>query len=192
MNKQIWIAVIGVLALAAGAAYWYSSKVVVPPEAQVEMSKYESAKYKLSFEYPKSFFIVERETGNGERESHAVVIVPDTQENRDLMSGKIQGTEGPPTITVQMFQNNLDNYTTESWIRGTNDSNFKLSPDGKLTPAGFEGQDALQYRWSGLYEGMTVAAARPDWVYAFSVSYNAPTDQLIKDFAQILTTVKFK
>jgi hypothetical protein len=190
MTKTIGIILVAALAVIGALYYWYSP-TVDQPVASTDMIPYSSAAYGLSFEYPEGYFIVEKETGSPQRYGHAIVIVPDTQTNRDLMSGKIEGSDGPPTITIQMFQNNLDNYTTENWVRGTNDSNFKLSPDGVLTPTTLGGEPALLYRWSGLYEGMTAAVARPKWVYAFSVSSDSPSDPILQDYAKILPTVQF-
>jgi hypothetical protein len=102
-----------------------------------------------------------------------------------------QGGEGPPAITIEIFQNNLDNQTTEGWIRNSSFSNYKLSSnEGILASTTVDGEPALSYRWSGLYEGTTIAVAQQDWVYAFSVTYLEMGADIIQDFVQIMKTVK--
>lgn len=192
MNMIQRAGIVAVVAAVIVAGLYVFEPLFSAPVVDVGMLATTSAKYSLSFEYPKDYFVIEHDGGTPERLSHTIMIVQDAQGNRDLLSGKIKNTDGLPTITMQMFQNNLDHYTTDTWVRSSKDSNFKTSPDGKLAEAGFtNGESALQYRWSGLHEGITVVAAHPDWVYAFSVTYASSSDQIIKDFAQILTTVQF-
>lgn len=162
-----------------------------------DWATYNSQEFGIEFSYPRSYFIVERNTGDGHRARHQIMLVEDTPSNRDIVEGRLPAqaggpaTEGPPAITFDMYQNNLDGYTTESWIHGTNDSNFKLSAEGTLTQTTLGNAPALSYRWSGLYEGTTIAVAWPDWVYAYTVTYLNMGDQIIQDYVAIGKTVRF-
>jgi hypothetical protein len=164
-----------------------------PPVEQMGVQvEYASAEFGLRFEYPKTYFLVERNAGDGHRARHQVMLVEDTPGNRDIVAGRGPATEGPPAITFDIYQNNLDRYTTESWIRGTDDSNFKLSSEGRLTETTLGTEPAFSYRWSGLYEGTTRVTARPDWVYAYTVTYLNPGDQIVQDYVAIEKTVGFE
>lgn len=165
--------------------------VVLYLEPQKESLKvYTSETYDISFSYPAHYFIYEPTIEGAERIQHALVLMEDTPENRALVAGESPGREGPTAITVSIYQNNLDNYTTEGFIRDTNFSNFKLS-DGILASTTVGGESALRYRSTGLYENESVVVARPAWVYMFTASFNAPTDSTLTDFDPLLKTVKF-
>ncbi|MDZ4226851.1 MAG: hypothetical protein U1D26_00035, partial [Patescibacteria group bacterium] len=96
----------------------------------------------------------------------------------------------PPTITITIFQNNLDNYTTRGFVEGTNFSNFKLS-DGNTTELSVGGEAGLKYSATGLYENDNVVVALPSYVYMFTAFYNSPTDRIRADFEDVLRSVEF-
>jgi len=99
------------------------------------------------------------------------------------------GGEGPPTINLDLYQNDLDRLTVGQWVIGSNQSNFKLSPTGKVQTFTFAGREALSYEWDGLYRGETVVLATPEYVYAFSVNWLTPDDEIRRDFYRLLETI---
>jgi hypothetical protein len=92
--------------------------------------------------------------------------------------------EGPPAITIDIYQNNLDKQTTEGWIRNSRESNFKLG-EGRLASTTISGFPALSYRWSGLYEGSTIVLAEPNLIYAFTVTYLEMGAPIVQDFVAL-------
>lgn len=161
-------------------------------EKELGTKEYVSKEVPLSFNYLEGYLLDERWQGNGERTWYQVMLVEDTQENKDLLSGKItEPREGPVAIVVSVFPNTLDGYTTERFVKETNYSNWKLSPDGLLEEIGVAGEEGLVYRFSGLYEGEAVVVARPEHVYMFSVTYQNQNDQIHKDFKKLLGTIAF-
>lgn len=184
MNKTFLVIVILVALIGGSLLLFY------PIDEQKSSSTYSSDKYSLSFEYPQNYFVALEQGLNGEREQHAIVLAEDTPGVRELFSNPNSATEGPPTITITIFQNNLDNYTLKSFVEGTNFSNFKLS-DGNITEIAVGGETAWRYRATGLYENDNVVVARPDYVYMFTAFFNSPDDQILKDFDEILKTVAF-
>ncbi len=181
--------ILGLFVIVVGT-YAYLSSSQAPVEAVEDGPKqYTSTTFNISFNYPRSYF--EQITSHeGERAQNVVTLFEDTQENRDVVGGKAPGREGPPTITIAMFQNDLDKYTTDSFIRNTSFSNFKLS-DGIIASTTVAGEAAVRYHASGLYENENVVIARPDYVYMFTVSYLNPNDQIVKDFEDVLASVAF-
>lgn len=180
MNK-IFIAILVVVVL-GGLAYFMFKQTAAPaPTANV--NTYANETYGLTFDYPNYYRVDEREVGNGERGHWSVVLV-----DARLPEPPVGG-EGPTTINVDIYQNNLDKQTVEEWVKNTNDSNFKLSPDGKLESFTFGGAPALSYTWDGLYRGETVAVAKGDYIYAFSVTTITPEDEIRRDFYRLLETV---
>ena len=152
---------------------------------------YNSSKFGFRFSYPKKYFLEERELGDGHRYHYNITLTEDTEENRLVREGKSPGREGPVAITIDLYQNNLDNYTADGWIKGTNNSNYKLSPDGTLDEVTVSGILGLRYRWSGLYEADNIVIARPDNVYSFAVTYIFPDEAIRTDFERILKTFEF-
>lgn len=177
----------GIILISVGVFFNTVGKKVTAPT--VVLKEYVSTHHTLSFKYHDSYYLEEKEVGNGERSHHFISLTEDTEENKQVREGTAPPREGPTAITVDIFQNNLDNMNAEKWITETNNSNFKLSPDGILTKATVGGKEATSYRWSGLYEGKSVVVATPEFVYMFSVSYLTPEDVILRDFDALLATV---
>lgn len=167
-----------------------STATTAPGEAA---HTYASNTHGISFQYPSDYYLKETDEANVERSRHRITLIPNTPENRALIEGTYQGAprELPPTISIDVFTNYPSTQTTESWIRGSRDSNYKQSQNETLTNVTVGGEVAIAYRWTGLYEGETTAIARSTSVYAFSVTYFSPEDKLIQDYRAVLQTVKF-
>lgn len=179
------LSVAAVVILLTGVGYLVY--MLVPPEtvdAPGATHTYESDRYGVSFSYPDYYKLQEQDApGSGLREHHAIVLI-----HKDNLPLPRNG-DGPPTITIDIYQNNLDTQTTRSWIENTAASNFKLSSDGRLATTTIDSVSSLEYTWDGLYQGRTRAAAAHEWIYAFSVMYNDPNDRIVRDFDELLSTV---
>jgi len=183
--KKIGVAVVLVLVL--GGILWVLSKNEIPT---VPSQVYSSEKLGFSFEYPEGYFISETDQSTGEREHYSIVVFEDTPFNRSLVAGEVIDTDAPPTITITLFQNNLDNYTARSFVEGTSFSNFKLS-DSNLTEVTIDEEPGLRYKADGLWQSNNVVVAKPQFVYMFTGFYNSPEDEIVGVFEDILKTVKF-
>lgn len=186
MNRTLIIAIV-LLVLVGGVVML--NTIIEKRADSANLATYESEEFGLSFKYPSQYLLIERETGNAERRAYSITLIENTPGNRDLLSGRVVG-EGPPAITIQLFQNDLDSYTAEEWIRGVNESNFKLSPEQTLSKATISGKEALSYRWSGLYEATTIVQPRPKWLYAFTVTYLEMGAPIVQDFVTVRDSVK--
>jgi hypothetical protein len=153
------------------------------PEAPV-VPVYTSSKYGVTFSYPDTYALQERELGNAERWHHSIVLI-----NKEWLAKMPDGGEGPPAIGVDIYQNNLDKLSLEEWVRGTSLSNFKLSTDGKLSLASVAGAKAFYYQWDGLYRGESYVTTHSGNIVVFSATYNAEDDQIRKDFREVLGSV---
>lgn len=98
--------------------------------------------------------------------------------------------EGSAAITIDVYQNNLDKQSIESWIKGNSLSNYKLG-DGVLTSTLVDGKEALAYDWDGLYRGHTVVFEHNQNIIAVSVTYLEVTDQIRADYDAVLKSFKF-
>lgn len=175
------LAVILAIAAIVGARSWSSNPPTAPGVANERV--YSSPDYPITFRYPDSYVLEERDNpGSAERLHHTITLA-----RRDDLPPP-QGGEGPPSISIDFYQNNLDQLSTEAWIRNSNNSNFKLS-NQVLATTTLAGYIARAYTWDGLYRGDTVALAREDFVIAFSVTYLTLEDDIRRDFTEILRTV---
>lgn len=191
MNKKL-LAALALLVVLIGIGVFLVLKNPAPAPIQTEhpVKTYSSAEYGLIFLYPQNYFFVEYDDTTGGVAHHAVVLYEDTKTARDIIGGKMPATEAPPAITVDIYDN-AAGIATEKWIRDTQESNFKLSRDGALTPVTLGGAPALSYTWSGLYEGRTIALSRQRRLYAFSVGMNTPDDRIVSDFSIVVNSATF-
>lgn len=159
---------------------WYQGHIRTVPE----INDYYSKTFGIEFQYPSGYVLQESDTPSGERVAHHVTLL--REEDLPLL----QASEGPPVISIDLYQNDLDRYTAEQWIRSSSFSNFKLGEE-RLATTTISGELALSYRWSGLYEGTTIAVAKGNWVYAFTVTYMQPGDGIVQDFVRVRDSVRF-
>lgn len=163
----------------------------VPMQKEVGPRVYTSQALGISFTQPEGYFLAYETSQTGERDQHAIVLSPDTPEHRAFFSKPPEGTEAPPTITISLFQNNLDKYTTDRFVNETNASQFKLS-DGKTTDVVVGGESGLRYSATGLYDNENVVVARPAFVYMFTVMKSDPQDEkAVAAFDSLLQSVVF-
>jgi hypothetical protein len=189
--KSRTIAIIGIVSILVivGIFKVYKYTAEVPPDqtgvqATSTLQQYASAEYGITFSYPESYVLSEMDTpGSGMRKHHVITLMRKVD-----LPPPVNG-EGPPAITIEMYQNDLDKQTTEQWIRNTSASNWKLG-EGNLTEITVAGLPALSYRWSGLYEGTSIVHAGPRWVYVFSVTYLEMGSDIIQDFVAIRDSVR--
>ena len=182
-----YIATIGIFfALLVGGFFVVKDRIVSQGSDQnsTEELFYSNAAYNISFSYPSAYILSEMEVpGNEERAHYAITLM--RKEDMPLP----EAGEGPPSITINVYQNNSDVQTAEEWIRNSSESNVRLG-EGVLTSTTISGLPALSYRWSGLYEGTTIVRAQPDFVYAFTVTYLEMGAPIVQDFVAIRDSVR--
>ncbi|MEK7063818.1 MAG: hypothetical protein AAB955_03985 [Patescibacteria group bacterium] len=174
--KKVFIG-LGIVLLAAGAAYFIF-------EVEVSGAHYESAAYGISFRYPEGYLLSEAERGNAERFHYAIVMVRADEANPPI------GGEGPRAVTIDVYQNNLDNLSLADWL-DTGQSNFKLG-DGTKSAATVDGVDAIRYRWSGLYEGETTAFLHRGSIIAISATFFENTDEQYWVYEDLLKSIELE
>lgn len=195
-SKNIAIGVVVVLAAAMGGYLIFNRGLpsgvpfVGEKEELPELQTYSSEELQLSFSYGADYLLQERTINEAQRLHKAVVLVEDNETNRKLLSGEIVG-DGPTAITVDVFQNNLDNQTAEGFIKNSSNSNYKMG-DGELEEGSLSGLQAYRYTWDGLYRGESIVTADDEYVYMFSVTYLEPSDKIRTDFYELLNTLEIK
>jgi hypothetical protein len=184
-----WItAVVAVIILALGAVYFLRSPQTpstVTPTPDRALKTFYNQKYGIAFNYPDSYEVKETDaTGEG-TPRHSIVLA-----DKAALASVPAESEGPPAITLDIFPN-AQNQSPEVWIKGSNFSNFKLSPDGQISATAIAGEEGMAYGWDGLYRSNSIVINHKKQIYMFSVGYTTPDDLLIKDFAGIIASVQF-
>lgn len=191
MNKALLIVtvILGFAALALGSyLFLYRSPIPVPVriEEAPEGQKYENGAYGISFEYGSGYFLKERDAGTAERPQLAIILVEDTQENREVLEGRApEPRDGPTAISIDVYPN-PDRLTAEDWVRA--DMNWTVRTS-EAAPIGRGSIAGVTYSWSGLYEGKTVIVTEGTLAYVFSVTWLAPTDPILAQFDALLSSV---
>src|SRR3989344_6700610 len=92
--------------IVVGAYFFYTAPADAPTVPVDTGEIYTNTKHGISFTYPNTYVLEEREVGNGERWHDNVTLM-----DREAAVNIPQNGEGPPTITIDFFQNNLDTQT---------------------------------------------------------------------------------
>jgi hypothetical protein len=148
-------------------------------------NSYVNIRYGIEFQYPKNYILTEKEVGDAHRDHFSIVLFEDTKTARDSISGKIKDTEAPPSITIDIFQNNLDKESIFRFVTGSNDSNFKLG-DGTYATTTIADVSALHYFWDGLYRGESYVLAHKNNIIMLSGTYLNAEDTIHTDFKKII------
>ena len=141
-------------------------------------SSYTNPDYGVSFNYPDSYRLEERDSAG----RHTLVLI-------DEQIHVPPESDGPMAITLDIFHNSARQSVID-WVRGTKESNFNLTPDGRLVSTSVGTKEALRYIWDGLYRGESYALSNRDNILVFSVTFNSPDDRIRSDFLQMLSSVQ--
>ena len=161
---------------------WSVTRSETQPDSVIldaQNKDYKNAEYGIAFSYPAGYVLSEQEVGNGERWHYNITLIH--QSELPLR----QNSEGPPTLSIDLYQNDIDNLSLTEWLTGNSLSNFKFG-DETYTSTGVGGTDAVAYSWSGLYEGRTVAFLHRKAVVAVTGTYLTTEDKIYKDFSVLI------
>lgn len=182
---SVWIVAIACI---VGGVWLVIRETSTPIDTQDSVRTYSNETYKLTFDYPTSLYLKERVVETPERAQLAVVLVEDTQENRDVIEGRsTDPREGPTSITVDVYQNEKS-LTAQEWV--AQDATWPLATS-ELSDVIVAGKDGVTYNWSGLYEGTSLVFTEGTYVYVFSVTRMTPEDALLANFDSILASASF-
>lgn len=188
MDKKYFVYILIPVALALVITLgWFKKDINLPLNNTngevLSTQSYASTEYGFSFDYPDTYQIEERVIDNANRNHKSITLMP---------KGYVppEGGEGPTTISIDIYQNNLDKQSLETWIKGNAYSNYKLG-SGLITSLNVSGKEALSYDWDGLYSGHTVVFEHNQTIIAVSVTYMNRGDQIRLDFENILKSFRF-
>jgi hypothetical protein len=139
----------------------------------------------VSFTVPEGLYLQEV-SRPGEVPPLSVVLVEDTRGNRDVLDGKSEtAREGPPSITVDVYEN-PEGLPAQDWLQ--RDTNWTVA-NSSSTAVAVAGVEGVTFSWSGLYEGKSVVLATDSRAYVIAVSWLPPDDHLVEHFEEVLDSI---
>ncbi|HMO78107.1 MAG TPA: hypothetical protein PKA42_03115 [Candidatus Paceibacterota bacterium] len=146
----------------------------------------------ISFAYRKSpdgyFLDTQALLGDNEDFVRSYVLIHENDVRPNL--GDDEGSDGPPTISVQVYRNSK-NLTVDQWIKeapGASNINLALSEVATTTVSG---RLAYQYRADGLYATDYYVFGVGDYIYLFTAAYSTGESPLILDLQTLLESLNF-
>jgi len=135
----------------------------------------------IAMDYPSDYVSEMAKEGK-----HLVLM---TREEADrLRDPSAPASEGPTTITIDTYS--LEGKSITEWMKTSKDTNFNLG-NGEYKTVKVGEVDALVFHWSGLYEAMTYAVQGSSGdVVLLTVTYITRSDEIVRDFDLILSTVR--
>lgn len=180
---RIVVLIVLLAVLLVGGYLWQNRGTKEVPIVEETTQVYTSTSYGFSFTYPNTYVLEERELGSGERFHHNITLI-----DREAGANIPQNGEGPPSITIDVIQNDIDGLSVTEWVNNDSRSNFKLSPDSVLASTTVADREAVRYTWDGLYRGESVVFEHNGSIIMVSVSLFEPADTIRSNFAEILSS----
>lgn len=157
----------------------HGGKIAEDKHTEDLLSEYSNSFFGISFSYPSDYIITEHQVNN----NHQITLI-----NKKDLPLPVNG-EAPPSVTINIYENDKDKYTAEDWALKSKESNLKLG-EGTISNILLSKSPAISYRWSGLYEGTTIVSANPKYVYTLNVTYLEMGAPIVQDFVKIRDSVK--
>lgn len=182
MDKKALVWALAVAAIATGAYFLLSAYIT---SRQDDLSnttvagQYSSEHVGISFTYPAKYELESRHEGEG----HVLVLLPKGYTPP-------QGGEGPPSIAIQEIVN-TNNLDIDTWLTTDSRANWHLSLPGGAQDTTIDGQQALSYSYSGLYENDAYIVAANGKVYMFTTGWTSQDDPLRQELKDLISTVNF-
>ncbi len=160
---------------------------------------YANDAYGISFSYPAGYILSEEDRDTPTFKNHRITLIK--EEDAVPVIARLPGTrrgaggEGPVSVVIDISEDTgrtLPYTDVLEVVKSSTATNFHLG-DGSYSHAKVAGTDALQYQWSGLYEGETTALIHRNKYQIFvSVTYLSPGDPITAAYQTVLTTLNLR
>lgn len=191
MNKlSIGIVLAVLLLLGLGAYLWNLSGVEVDDGEVFET--HVAARAMITFDYrttPQGYILIEPEVPSEESSLFQTFVLALKKEYEEFVASSI-AREGPPTITLSVFEN-PDNRSPASWAEtNPNYSNVSLMR-GDFESATVGGEEAIHYLVDGLYLTKTYVVSHGEFIYLIAGSYLEEGSLIHEDFRPFVESITF-
>lgn len=194
MQKNTIISIIVLLVVIAVGFYLFGQddSVVVPEDGEVVVNEQvvKDTETGIQFEYPVGYHLDEvRPTEDfGDNFIKAYILM--LESDRQRLQEEEVPTEGPPTISISIFEN-VNNQQAGMWVEDNPDlSNITLArTETSDTIVG--GANAVQYRADGLYASNVAVIAHGGYIFIVAGGYIDEQSPTYQDFNDILESIEF-
>jgi len=194
--------IIALVLIVGGGLYWYGTttqEAGLGEDSQInDQASYDvfsSAYAGFMFEYkvsPDGYVVEDLSPFISADDADVLQVfrVINEREKIELDNSEV-GREGPPTISLMVFENNK-RLTASQWV----DTNSRFSNINFLMgqvdrDAVVGGTNAVRYRTDGLYLNDNVVVAHGDYMYHFSGSFLEENSMIHLDFKRLIGSVAF-
>lgn len=176
-----------ILALVAGLIYMQKSSDQKEVSDLVQATKVQVADVELA--YPSTYGIYEKNNSPYTKTLNTVVWYENTESNKSFFLGTPGAASEPPvTMSLDIYSN--PNNLSPKELLGADLSYMFLKGPG--VPVTLGGARASVFDWDGLYKGKSIMLNHKNLLYVFSVTSLGSTDQILRDFDLLLSSVSFK
>jgi hypothetical protein len=189
MNKKVtFIALIAVIIL-AGLVFVFRDRFISPRNLPISTGEknFTSEMYGISFTIPEGYALLEGQKPGAGAPTYSYVIIDSEEFERPRRNG-----EAAPSISIDVFDTKTSSLSLPTWFHTNPSSNSNLTYARSYATTTFAGRPAIGYRWSGLYEGETLAFIHKDYLIALNVSYIDAGDKNIPAFRKLMESLKLK
>lgn len=182
--------------------YIYNEKqadeaVYETPERDVYLNQFEESVIQIAFDYPDGSdgYVIDDVSSLAREESQEIEVIRayriiNAKEKFELENSQ-DAREGPPTMQLTVFQNDL-NQSAGAWVDAFPFfSNIDMVLGAVDRDARVGGANAVRYTIDGLYLTDNVVVASGDYIYHFTGSYLERDSAIRQDFQAIIDSVRF-
>lgn len=178
--KPVELGIVIVLSLIATGAILFAGNAFAPVRSEPKLQTYANDALGIAFAYPQGYVLSEGEIGSTGERHYVISLI------RQEDAVPVEGGEGPTSVILDFYQNDAGK-TLDEWL-ASDASNLRLG-DGATTAVTVDGAHAVQFRWSGLYEGETTAFLHGNNIVAVSVAYFSLADEIYSTYRAVLSSL---
>lgn len=191
--KQILI-ICGVIVLAiAGLYLFFGHNTAVAPVVETNQKevKTETTDYGFTFAYPSGAdgYTLQIPSDGAHGDLVFTESIFDTTEYKQLQESTIP-REAPASLTVQVYRNPM-NLPAREWITQTEESNYRLSPNGTISEVSLGSTSFEGYQFDGLYRTDAYVYGKDGYIYVFANMWDNPESGMKKDMETLIAGVKW-
>lgn len=181
-----------ILALVAGLIYMQkaaTTPVAQPSSTPGVVPALKAQIFNVELTYPSVYATYQKASSLYTKTLNTVVWYENTESNRKFFSGG-EGSPSEPPVTMSLdVYNNPNNLTAYQLLGADVPYLFAKGVGGVSTLAG---EPATLLEWDGLYKGKSVIVNNQGLMYVFSVTSITPTDEILKHFDLLISSISFK
>lgn len=180
-------------------SYIYQEKQADDEEVAIDATQdyqtYTNTTSGIMFEYktaPDGYVVDDLSSFIGIEDTSVIQVLRVMNEREKIeLENSEGGREGPPVITVMVFENNMKQ-TASQWVDATpRYSNIQLALGEVDRDAVVAGANAVRYRTDGLYQADNVVVAHGAYMYHFIGAFLEEDSIIHQDFKKLVDSVTF-